>query len=121
VVCAARSPLRFGFAEADRRMRFAEGRVIAGLLCSGDRGVRLGIEAQRADISAYVAAAGCALIAEYVETETGKKHDLTNRPVAATGKSLRAIAATLNEQGHTTRTGRPWNPVQVSRVLKAAA
>jgi DNA invertase Pin-like site-specific DNA recombinase len=210
----------------------------------------LGIEAQRAAVSVYVAAAGCTLIAEYVETETGKKHDLTNRPelrraiahakrskatlvvakldrllrstvictmlktsgvkfiacdnphaneltidilaavaanevreiskrtkaaldalkargvllgsarpgapqlsaearergstlaaaaisaaarnaysdlaplvadMSAAGKSLRTIAAELNEQGHTTRTGRPWNPVQVSRVLKAAA
>jgi DNA invertase Pin-like site-specific DNA recombinase len=33
------------------------------------------------------------------------------------GHSLRAIAAKLNADGHTTRRGRPWNPVQVSRVL----
>jgi DNA invertase Pin-like site-specific DNA recombinase len=36
------------------------------------------------------------------------------------GLSLAAIAAKLNEQGHTTRQGRPWNPVQVSRVLQQA-
>jgi DNA invertase Pin-like site-specific DNA recombinase len=35
----------------------------------------------------------------------------------AEGLSLRAIAARLNEEGHTTRGGRPWNPVQVARVL----
>jgi DNA invertase Pin-like site-specific DNA recombinase len=35
----------------------------------------------------------------------------------AGGLSLRAIAARLNAEGHTTRRGRPWNPVQVSRVL----
>jgi DNA invertase Pin-like site-specific DNA recombinase len=33
------------------------------------------------------------------------------------GRSLREIAAALNAEGHTTRRGRPWNPVQVARVL----
>jgi DNA invertase Pin-like site-specific DNA recombinase len=36
------------------------------------------------------------------------------------GLSLRAIAEKLNAEGHTTRRGRPWNPVQVSRVLDTA-
>lgn len=35
--------------------------------------------------------------------------------------SLRAIAARLNEQGETTRSGRPWAAVQVSRVLAIVA
>lgn len=34
------------------------------------------------------------------------------------GLSLRAIAKRLNEQGHTTRRGKPWNAVQVARVLE---
>ena len=34
--------------------------------------------------------------------------------------SLREIAATLNGEGHTTRRGRPWNPMQVKRVLERA-
>lgn len=34
------------------------------------------------------------------------------------GLSLRAIADELNKQGHTTRRGKPWNPVQVARVLE---
>jgi Recombinase len=38
----------------------------------------------------------------------------------AEGLSLRAIAERLNADGHTTRRGRPWNPVQVSRVLEHA-
>jgi DNA invertase Pin-like site-specific DNA recombinase len=38
----------------------------------------------------------------------------------ADGLSLREIAARLNEQGHATRRGRPWNPVQVARVLELA-
>lgn len=37
------------------------------------------------------------------------------------GQSLQAIADDLNDQGHTTRRGKPWNPMQVSRVLKRAA
>jgi DNA invertase Pin-like site-specific DNA recombinase len=36
------------------------------------------------------------------------------------GQSLRDIAAKLNADGHVTRRGRPWNPVQVSRVLERA-
>jgi hypothetical protein len=37
------------------------------------------------------------------------------------GKSLSAIAAALNAEGHTTRRGRPWNKVQVNRVLGRTA
>lgn len=36
----------------------------------------------------------------------------------ATGLSLAAIAERLNTEGHTTRRGKPWNPVQVLRVLE---
>jgi DNA invertase Pin-like site-specific DNA recombinase len=35
----------------------------------------------------------------------------------AEGLSLRAIADRLNEEGHTTRRGAAWNPMQVGRVL----
>jgi DNA invertase Pin-like site-specific DNA recombinase len=38
----------------------------------------------------------------------------------AEGLSLRAVATRLNKQGHTTRTGKPWNAVQVMRVLNRA-
>jgi DNA invertase Pin-like site-specific DNA recombinase len=34
------------------------------------------------------------------------------------GKSLREIAKSLDEQGHSTRAGKPWGPVQVLRVLE---
>jgi DNA invertase Pin-like site-specific DNA recombinase len=40
----------------------------------------LSFEAQQAAIDAHVAQSGCEVIAVYTETETGKKHDLTNRP-----------------------------------------
>jgi DNA invertase Pin-like site-specific DNA recombinase len=36
------------------------------------------------------------------------------------GLSLRKIAAELNASGHATRNGRPWNPMQTSRVLALA-
>ncbi|MBV8384978.1 MAG: hypothetical protein JOZ63_20500, partial [Planctomycetaceae bacterium] len=36
----------------------------------------------------------------------------------AEGLSLRIIAARLDAAGHTTRNGKAWNPVQVTRVLK---
>jgi hypothetical protein len=36
------------------------------------------------------------------------------------GASLQAIADKLNTDGHSTRTGRPWKPMQVGRVLERA-
>ncbi|HLN30744.1 MAG TPA: recombinase family protein [Gemmataceae bacterium] len=39
----------------------------------------------------------------------------------AEGLSLRSIADKLNAEGHTTRRGKPWNQVQVSRVLERAS
>ena len=36
------------------------------------------------------------------------------------GETLDAIATRLNAEGHTTRHGKPWNPVQVARVLQRA-
>ncbi len=37
------------------------------------------------------------------------------------GLSLRKIAGRLNDMGHVTRRGKPWNPVQVSVVLNRGA
>ena len=36
------------------------------------------------------------------------------------GETLAGIAEKLNAEGHTTRRGKPWNPVQVARVLERA-
>lgn len=36
----------------------------------------------------------------------------------AEGLSLRAVADRLNAGGHTTRTGKPWGPVQVMRAIQ---
>ncbi|NQV27811.1 MAG: recombinase family protein [Rhodopirellula sp.] len=40
------------------------------------------------------------------------------KAMRAEGLSFPAIAAKLNEQGHTTRRGKLWNPVQVRNVLQ---
>jgi DNA invertase Pin-like site-specific DNA recombinase len=42
----------------------------------------------------------------------------TVKSMKAEGLSLRAIAERLNAEGQTTRRGRPWNQVQVARVLQ---
>jgi DNA invertase Pin-like site-specific DNA recombinase len=42
------------------------------------------------------------------------------RTMKAEGLSLRDMADKLNAEGHTTRRGKPWNPVQVARVLERA-
>jgi len=39
----------------------------------------------------------------------------------SSGMSLRKIADAMNAEGHTTRNGRPWNQVQVKRVIDRAA
>jgi DNA invertase Pin-like site-specific DNA recombinase len=40
------------------------------------------------------------------------------RELRSRGLTQTAIAGELNQQGHTTRRGKPWNQVQVLRVLK---
>jgi DNA invertase Pin-like site-specific DNA recombinase len=42
------------------------------------------------------------------------------RELRAENITLQAIADRLNADGHTTRRGKPWNPVQVNRVLDRA-
>jgi hypothetical protein len=41
----------------------------------------------------------------------------TLQTMQAEGLSMRGMAEKLNEAGHKTRRGKPWNPMQVSRVL----
>jgi DNA invertase Pin-like site-specific DNA recombinase len=43
------------------------------------------------------------------------------RGMRTEGHTLQAIADHLNDEGHTTRRGAAWNPVQVNRVLGRAA
>lgn len=62
-------------------------------------------QARSAKVRAAAAAEAYSDLAEYM-------HELRSE-----GRPLRAIADRLNADGHTTRRGRPWNPVQVKRVL----
>ena len=45
----------------------------------------------------------------------------TMQALKADGLSLQAVADKLNADGHSTRRGKPWNPVQVGRVLERAS
>ena len=63
---------------------------------------------------------GRARAAEVLRARTAAAYADLSEHVAelrADGLSLRLIADRLNADGHTTRSGRPWNPVQVGRVL----
>jgi hypothetical protein len=40
------------------------------------------------------------------------------RELRDAGKSFQTIADELNAQGYETRRGKPWNPMQVQRVLQ---
>ncbi len=65
--------------------------------------------------------AGAAVAAEVHRKAAAEAYgDLAPSMLAmqAEGLSLRGIAARLNEQGQTTRRGKPWNPMQVRSVLK---
>ena len=44
----------------------------------------------------------------------------TMQQLRVEGQSLQGIADRLNEQGHVTRRGKPWNRMQVQRVLNRA-
>lgn len=59
--------------------------------------------------------AGVAVSAKADEAYADIAEDL--RDLRAGGMSLQQIADQLNTDGHTTRRGKPWNPVQVRRVL----
>lgn len=60
-----------------------------------------------------------------VVTESAREAYADLRPVMmemrTAGATLASIAEKLNTDGHTTRRGKPWNPVQVSRVLERTA
>jgi DNA invertase Pin-like site-specific DNA recombinase len=123
---ANRLTLHILAAVAEAEAKAISDRTKAALAAAKKRGIKLGSarpghwkgreERRLAGARAGAKAAGLAL-AKAAEEAYG---DL--RPIVAdlrsNGLSLRAIAFELNRQGHTTRRGRPWNAVQVARVLK---
>ncbi len=106
-------------AVAEQEARKISERTKEALAAAKARGKRLGTNNLTREGTLRGAAAGTAAIrarkaAAYSEVAPSV------RELKQEGLSLRAIAARLNESGETTRSGRAWNPVQVSRVLAAA-
>jgi DNA invertase Pin-like site-specific DNA recombinase len=110
-------------AVAEDEVRRISERTRSALAAAKARGVRLGgarpdhPRPTRAMAKAGALASAKARSAAAADAYTDLAPAL--REMRASGLSLRKIATRLNVQGHTTRTGRPWNPVQVSRVLAA--
>jgi DNA invertase Pin-like site-specific DNA recombinase len=103
-------------------------RTKAALQAAKARGVKLGSarpnhwkgkeEARRAGL-----ARGRAVAAKVISRNAAEAYaDLlpTMKAWRTQGMTLGGIAGRLNNEGHTTRKGKPWNPVQVARVLERA-
>jgi DNA invertase Pin-like site-specific DNA recombinase len=111
-------------AVAEEEARAISARTKAALAAAKVRGVALGASNPASrnltpDASVRGAAASIA--------SRRRLRDETNAVVAEQiaelrqgGFSLREIAVTLNDAGHTTATGKPWHPMAISRVLSAA-
>lgn len=103
-------------------------RTKAALQAAKRRGVKLGSarpghwdgrERQRQDGLTKACQAAAKAHSEAFDAEYGDLYPMVKR-LRAAGRSLQAIADELNEQGHTTRRGKPWRRVQVMRVLERA-
>lgn len=68
---------------------------------------------------ALAGASASALVRSKAAAEAYEDLVPTITQLRGAGLSLRQIAARLNDEGHTTRCGKPWNPMQVSRLLPA--
>ena len=71
----------------------------------------LSVEARKRGTNASVVRRGTLMVEAYEDIRP-QMHALRS-----SGQSLRTIAQVLNDSGHTTRRGRPWNASQVLRVL----
>ncbi len=101
---------------AEHEARLISVRTKDALAAAKRRGVKLG-KPENLDRNAQLA--GAQAMREKAVRENSQAFALA-RVLHAGGASLREIAGRLNEAGHTTRTGKPWGPVQVSRMLKRA-
>lgn len=125
---ANRLTLHILAAVAENEAKAISDRTKAALAAARARGMRLGSarpghwdgrEQQRLDGLAKARAVA-------VEVRQAKARDAYSdllpevRQLRAAGQTLAAIATKLNADGHTTRRGRPWSPVQVQRILARA-
>jgi DNA invertase Pin-like site-specific DNA recombinase len=105
------------FAEEEAR-RIGE-RTKAALAAYKARGGKLGTD----NLTSEGRAEGSRRSGERARTDADAAYadlTLTVKGLRAEGLTLRAIAERLDAAGETTRRGKPWNPVQVARVLERA-
>ncbi len=103
----------------DEVKRISE-RTKAALAAKKARGEKVGTNNLTREGTLKGAVAGGLKVAALARSEVS---DILPLMVAwrAAGATLQGIADRLNREGHTTRTDRPWNKVQVKRVLDRSA
>jgi DNA invertase Pin-like site-specific DNA recombinase len=121
---ANRLTLHILAAVAEAEAKAISERTKAALAAYKARGGKLGAELpQCRNLTAEARAKGIRMAGDASrKAATEAYSDLipTVQAMKAEGLSLRAIAERLNAEGHTTRRGKPWNQVQVARVLERA-
>lgn len=109
-------------AVAENEVREISKRTKAALAAYKARGGKLGAALPQCNTLTQEArkrgaqAAGAAVKQRADEAYADIADDI--RKMCRDGLSLRGIASRLNLEGHTTRRGMPWNPMQVRRVLQ---
>jgi DNA invertase Pin-like site-specific DNA recombinase len=109
-------------AVAENEVREISKRTRAALAAYKARGGKLGASLPQCNTLTPEArkrgaqAAGYAVTQKANEAYSDLAEDITR--MSLDGLSLRQIAVRLNTEGHTTRRGKPWNPMQVLRVLQ---
>ena len=121
---ANRLTLHILAAVAEAEAKAISDRTKAALAAYKVRGGKLGAELpQCRNLTAEARAKGIRMAGDANRQAADEAYsDLipTVQAMKAEGLSLRAIAERLNAEGHTTRRGKPWNQVQVARVLERA-
>lgn len=119
---AIRFMLHVMAAVAEHEAKAISERTKAALAAYKARGGKLGAELPQCQNLTDAARrkgaqrAGEAVAKNAVEAYADLKPGMVEK--RASGMTLSEIAAKLNDEGHTTRRGRPWNPTQVARVLE---
>jgi DNA invertase Pin-like site-specific DNA recombinase len=125
---ANRLTLHILAAVAEAEARAISQRTKAALAAAKARGVKLGSARpghwkgrEQARLAGLTKAR---TVSAAVQAEQAEQAYADLRPAMtewrAAGMTLVGIAERLNADGHTTRRGKPWNPVQVARVLERA-
>lgn len=104
-------------AVAENEAKAISDRTIAALQQAKARGTALGATNPNSRNLTDEARAAGAKSTQQKAIEAYAKDAPAMVEMRANGSSLAEIAQALNDGGHTTRTGKQWNPVQVSRVV----